>query len=94
MDPYKALNRVIDRKSFIQFLKALELDWEREQKIIARKGQKPYSAGPLGWQNGTIGTFLEAAGAWTETRTTDEDYGSDNPWRQAAEIIFAGKYYE
>ncbi|WP_147448803.1 hypothetical protein [Corallococcus terminator] len=50
------------------------------------------SPGPLGWQNFTIDSFLDASASWAEA-SSDWD-PRENPWRRCASILFAGKFYE
>jgi len=52
--------------------------------------------GRNGWENGTIGSFLERASAcgMAHLRTAASNRQPDNPWRRAAEIVYCGKIYE
>ncbi|MER9429952.1 hypothetical protein [Mesorhizobium sp. M0408] len=93
------LDRVEDLPSFVRFLDALRRDREdADRKETAMPG--PSDPGWNGWYNGSISTFLESAVAWAVTWTEDSRRGdpallaNDNPWRAAARIIYAGKYYE
>jgi len=45
------LDAVVDEKSFLAFVKALESDWHENENE---------------WENGTIPAFLESAVAWAE----------------------------
>jgi hypothetical protein len=93
--PEELVNEVESRETFIRFLEALAEDWEDEKRIEKVRPSPPYSSGALGWENGTIGAFLEAAAA---CGAATSDMGGIQPnanaWREAAEIILAGKYYE
>ena len=94
-----ALDSVQDLPSFVRFIDALRKDMEdADRKEAARPG--PFDPGWNGWYNGSIATFLESAVAWAVT-WTDDSRGDDaafltdeNPWKAAAKILYAGKYYE
>lgn len=92
----EALDRVFDERSFVDFLSALAGDWSVEREIEAAMPSIPYSIGALRWENGTIGAFLGAAGAWAEASKNGLQFyvPPGNPWRRAADILMAGKSYE
>ncbi|WP_456307207.1 DUF7660 family protein [Paraburkholderia bannensis] len=48
------------------------------------------------WENGSIGSFLDAAAAWAETSRSGLRYydAPSNPWRRVGDILIAGKEYE
>ncbi|AOK26917.1 hypothetical protein WL40_15300 [Burkholderia ubonensis] len=91
-----ALERVVDERSFVDFLGVLGRDWKAEREIAARTTSFPHDGGALGWENDSIGTFLEAAVDWADASTDGLRFYQvpDNPWRRAADILFAGKFYE
>lgn len=91
-----ALDRVTDERSFLDFLTALASDWFSEAEIEATTPSSPYSSGALGWENGSIGAFLEASCAWANASAKGLKYytPSENPWRRTADILMAGKIYE
>ncbi|CAB3747661.1 hypothetical protein B7G54_02235 [Burkholderia puraquae] len=91
-----ALEQVSDERSFVEFLAHLATDWFTEAEIEATTPSSPYSRGALGWENGSIGSFLEASCAWANASTKGLKYytPSENPWRRAADILMAGKIYE
>lgn len=83
------LETVRDEKTFVDFLQALAADFDMDRTILeATPEAYAYSAGPLGWEHGTISDYLFAAAAWADPAPTD------NPWRRCAEILLAGKVYE
>ncbi|WP_375755773.1 hypothetical protein [Corallococcus exercitus] len=88
----KLLKEVTDEPSFLRFVQALMKDFEEDRAEAARRPPSPYSPGPLGWENVTIGAFLEAGAAWAED--TQERDRADNPWHRVAGILYAGKIYE
>ena len=93
--PEDLLESVTDEMSFLGFLKALSDDWETERAMEEKNPSPPYGPGALGWQNGTIGQFLESASACgIDNQNKGGISPGSNPWRCAAEILLAGKYYE
>jgi len=75
------LKAVQDDKNFIEFVDALASDFEQEREIELETPSSRYGPGALGWENGTVGTFLGAAAA-------------QNSWSRCAHILYAGKFYE
>ena len=96
LDLESVLENVCDEASFIAFLAALSKDWEDEQLKEAVHPSSPYGPGAHGWENGSIGAFLEAASACglAHLNNPASQFKHSNPWRQAAEIINSGRYYE
>ena len=96
VDPDALADQVIDEPSFVRFVSALADDWEDERQKEAVTPSSPYGPGANGWQNGTIGQFLEAGAAWAEAteRGTPFYKPPENPWRRCAQILLAGKFYE
>nr|WP_198984255.1 hypothetical protein [Herbaspirillum sp. ASV7] len=91
-----ARDAVVDEVSFINFLNVLSADWFAETELHAASPQSPYSAGALGWENGCIGTFLQASARWVENSRNDLQFYEvpANPWRRVADIMFMGKIYD
>ena len=52
-------DEVSDEVTFLRFVAALAADWQAECDIEAVDGSTPYAAGPLCWENGTIGEYLQ-----------------------------------
>ena len=79
----EALDRVVDERSFVDFLHALACDWS-------------VAPSPLDWENGSIGEFLDAAAAWAEASKNGLRFYvvPTNPWRRVADMLIAGKEYE
>jgi len=96
IDLYTLADQVQDEADFLRFVAALAADWEEEKAIEATHSPAPYSAGALGWENGTIGAALERAAAWGEASIKGLRFYEkpSNPWRRAAHILHAGKFYE
>ncbi len=93
---YQIVEDVESEQDFLNFLEALMLDREDEEKKEKDNPSSPYGAGANGWENGNIVSFLEAASAWGEASINGfELYKKpDNPWNRAAQILHAGKFYE
>ena len=87
---------VVDERTFVRFIAALAEDWEDECRKEAEHPSSPYGPGANGWENGTIGAFLESASAWADASKQDSQFYAvpSNPWRRAAHILLAGKFYE
>ncbi|WP_244201324.1 DUF7660 family protein [Paraburkholderia rhynchosiae] len=82
-DLREALGRVVDERSFVNFLQMLACDWSA-------------ASDPSGWENGSIGAFLDAAAGWPEASKKGLRFYDvpSNPWRRGADMLIAGKEYE
>lgn len=96
-----ALDAVCDEESFVRFLEALGADWEDEAAKEKLNPSSPYGPGANGWENGTIGAFLEAAAEWGRASKDGLRFCGetvyvkpDNPWKRCADIIYMGKLQE
>ncbi|KWF30220.1 hypothetical protein [Burkholderia pseudomultivorans] len=87
-----ALEQVDDERSLIHFLRVLGHDWNRERQLEADMLSLPAA---LGWENRSIGEYLEAMVDWAEASEEGLRFCDvpDNPWRRMANILFAGKIY-
>lgn len=86
------LDRVEDLPSFVRFIDALRRDREDADRKKALRSTGP-DIGWNGWENNSIAAFLESAVACVQ----DNGPGflaDENPWKAAATILSAGKYYE
>ncbi len=92
MQLHELLDHVDGPESFLEFVKVLRADWEED----CRKPATPYGAGANGWENGTIGAFLEAGHAWAEASKfgSNQDLKDASPWRLFATFLYCGKIYE
>jgi hypothetical protein len=90
------LESVADEQSFLQFMQALAEDWEDEQESERAKPSSPYGPGANGWENGTVGAYLDAAVRWGEASINGLAVYEKpaNPWKRAAQILYMGKLYE
>jgi hypothetical protein len=96
MELHEHADAVHDRRTLLDFVRALIADREDEVAKEAGSPSSPYGAGANGWQNGTIEDFLEAASGWAESTNFGEAQGLSvaNPWRQFAVFLYCGKIYE
>jgi hypothetical protein len=97
-DPQTVVEQVRDEASLLRFIAALKADWDDEQAKEHANPSSLYGPGANGWQNGTIGAFLDAGLRWAEDTRLDTS-GSvvafpENPWRRIAYMLLAGKSYE
>jgi hypothetical protein len=76
----------------LEFVRALAADWAKEQELAKKTPSVPYGPGAKGWENGSIGTFLDAMQAWTTD--SGEKIPAKGDWKTFARILCAGKYYE
>ena len=90
------LRAVIDEKSFLNFILSLSENRSIETKIEKENPSSPFGAGALGWENGSIESFLDAAAEWGKASLNGlQDLPkSENIWRRCADILYAGKFYE
>lgn len=90
------LDSVTDEQSFLRFVQALADDWEDSQQKELGEPSSPYGPSANGWENGTVGAYLDAAGRWGEASIAGLKFYEkpSNPWRRAAEILHMGKLYE
>lgn len=95
-DLHALADQVNDEEGFLRFVAALAADWQEERDIEASKASSPYAPGALGWENSTVGAMLEAAARWGEASIKGLQFYEKptNPWRRAAHILHAGKFYE
>lgn len=90
------LKTVDDEQSFIGFIEALGMDFAEERLLEETSPSSPYEPGPLGWENGSIDTFLDAAAAWAtaSSRSSPVSASRSNVWQRCAATLLAGKFYE
>ena len=83
--------QVEDEAGYLRFLAALAADWE-EPPPRRRQPASRSAPSPLGWENSSIGGFLDAAATWGETPATACRAIQANAWRRAAQLMLAGKF--
>ncbi|MBA8885946.1 hypothetical protein FHW12_000137 [Dokdonella fugitiva] len=85
------LDSVSDASSFVRFVEALVADRRLADSLA------PTVDGFAGeWANQSIADFLEAACAWANDSAFGEQQSlqRENPWRQFAVFLWAGRIYE
>ena len=92
MELHEMIEKVDSKESFLQFVAALRADWETSQAEERLHRSSPYSAAARGWENTSLGPFLEAMQAWAED--TGERVPSQASWRTFAQLLLAAKSYE
>ena len=92
MDLDALLDRVNSKETFLEFVGALRDDWEVECAMEKASPSSPYGPGACGWENGSIGSFLDAIQAWSND--SGDRVPSSPDWRTFAHILYAGKFYE
>lgn len=92
----KALEKVEDEESFIDFVLALGDDRADEVKKEQIKPSSPYSPGVNGWENISVEGFLESAAEWARVSQAGLKHYKkpENIWKRCADILYAGKIYE
>lgn len=90
------LKTVENEQSFIGFIEALGMDFAEERLLEKTSPSSPYGPGALGWENGSIDTFLDAAAAWATASSSSSPVSASrsNVWQRCAAILLAGKFYE
>lgn len=80
---------------FLNFLETLMQDRQDEEQKEKANPSSPYTSVTNGWENGSISTFLDAAMSWGKESENIPSYTKpENPWKRAAHILHAGKFYE
>lgn len=91
---FELVQRVKDKETFIEFVKALAQESEEADKLSEADPERFKYDAPLGWQNGDISSFLLAGlesfqGGWYRAAPSDEP-----SWKTFAEFLYFGKIYE
>jgi hypothetical protein len=95
-DPADLLDQVVDRASFLAFVRALIADRVDEVEKGRVQPSSSWGPGANGWENGTIEQYLCAALRWAEATRMGETQGlpADPSWRAFAVFLYCGKIYE
>ena len=89
------LEAVVDRDSFLIFVKALIADRQAEVAKEKEHPSSPWCAGANGWEHGTIEGYLDAAVAWMEdSQGTAWELPAEPSWKSFATFLYRGKSYE
>lgn len=90
------LENVVDLETFLNFVQVLIDDWEDNEKEGKFRRPDLSASSADDWQNGTIGSYLEAAFAWARTTEMGKKQGisSSLSWKAFALFLYMGKIYE
>ena len=95
-DPADLLEQVVDRESFLAFVRALIADRVDEVEKERVQPSSSWDPGANGWENDTIEQYLFAALRWAEATHMGETQGlpAGPSWRAFAAFLYCGKIYE
>ncbi len=84
MELHEQIEQIKSKEDLADFVSALKLDLE---------------ADPVGWENPTLGRFLDAMERWIESmdnyyKNTGQPPVENPTWRTFADILLASKMYE
>jgi hypothetical protein len=88
MKPEQLLDRVCDRKTFLEFAWALQSEAAQAQQIIWDEPEKHKYDDPLGWAHLDVGHFLG------EVLTRFEGHEGELTWKDLADWLWCGKIIE
>ena len=91
--PEILLDRVVDRKSFVEFVTALAEEREEAEQTEKDESVRYQTGGAHNWQNGSISSFLYASIAYFDSKPLHEPESSPS-WKMLADILYYGKIYE
>ena len=91
--PEELLARVVDCKSFMEFVTALAEEREEAERMERDESTRFQLGGAHNWQNGSISSFLYASLAYFDAKPFHEPETVPS-WRMLAEILYYGKIYE
>ena len=92
MELHELADRVDSKETFLEFVAALRANWEASRAEEGAQPSLPYSAAARGWENPSLGPFLEAMHAWTEDM--GDRVAAQPSWRTFAGMLMAAKIYE
>ena len=84
------VDAVDSRAAFVAYVEALAADWRASERREAASPALPWGPAAGGWENVTVGTFLEALAAYAR----DAELPEQPDWRTLARLLWAGKAYE
>ena len=91
--PEDLLDDVIDRDSFVAFVKALAKEREEAEKLEREDPVRYQLGGAKNWQNGNISSFLYAALDYFNEKEFHRPEESPS-WKMLAEFLYFGKIIE
>lgn len=94
MELHELLENVKDRNSFVIFVKALIKDRQKSVEMDKQNPEKYKWVGALGWENGSIETYLDACLACFEGGKWHQEEPEEITWKDFAGFLYGGKIYE
>lgn len=91
--PEELLDRVVDRKSFVEFVTALAEERGEAEQMERDEPVRHQVGGAHNWQNGSISSFLYASLAYFDSKPFHEPESAPS-WKMLADILYYGKIYE
>lgn len=93
MELEELLDRVVDRESFVVFVRTMAAESETAAEMVAASPDKYRYASALGWENTTISDFLYCSLLYFDSSPLrcPETVPS---WRMFAEFLYFGKIWE
>jgi len=90
------LDEVVDRESFLRFVRALIADRRAAGSDVEGHSGEPRHDEYSDWQSDTIDDFLEAASRWADDTDMGQTQGlpAEPSWRTFAVFLYCGKIYE
>ncbi|MFO0694483.1 MAG: hypothetical protein U0230_13065 [Polyangiales bacterium] len=93
MRPEELLERVVDRESFVLFLRALAEEGASAEEEERAEPERYRVDGARGWKNGDLSGFLFGCLAHFDPKPLHQP-GEEASWRALAEVLYAGKVVE
>lgn len=93
MSPEDLLDAVVDRESFVAFVRALATEREEAERMERAEPVRYQLGGAINWQNGDISSFLWASLEYFEPGPFHQPEDSPS-WKMFAEFLYFGKIYE
>ena len=93
MTPAEMLSKVVDRESFIAFVKALATEREEAAEIERQHPKRYMVDGAHNWKNADIASFLWAALDYFQEKPFHKPEPQPS-WRMFADFLFCGKIIE
>jgi hypothetical protein len=94
MELHELLEEVKNRETFVAFVSAL-IKNRRDADELRRQNPEKYKwSSVLGWENGSIDTYLNPALRCFDDNKRLDDEPEEITWKKFAEFLYGGKIYE
>jgi hypothetical protein len=94
MELHELLEEVKNRETFVAFVSALIKNRCDADELRQQNPEKYKWSSVLGWENGSIDTYLDAALSCFEDGKRQDDKPEEITWKKFAEFLYGGKIYE